>query len=176
MGNGGHILIRGNGNQVCVMRQDSLGLVIMNPIQWRLEGGWRRPPELVNGMSSSTRGIRDNNNWSYIIVLSVRTDHSNCLYYRNIVSLFTLLMSPFWQEDSPCNKEVSFPSCKAQRQSFYKVFTTVIKLPTSPLSPYVEGEGAVERTHITRSSGSSQESHDNWHSVILLCLFELFLT
>ena len=38
--NRGHIyniLIRGNGNQVCVIRQDSPGLVIMNPVQWSLE-------------------------------------------------------------------------------------------------------------------------------------------
>ena len=53
------ILNRGNGNQVCVVRQDSPGLVIMNPVQWHLEGRWRRPPELVNGMGSSTEGIRD---------------------------------------------------------------------------------------------------------------------
>ena len=56
-GNRGHIynlLFKGKGNRVCVIRQDSPGLMIMNPVQWSLESWWCRSPELVNRMSIST--------------------------------------------------------------------------------------------------------------------------
>ena len=73
------ILIRGNVNQGCVIRQDSPGLMIMSPFQWSRESRWRRPPELVNRMSSSTGGrIRDT--YRYSGAKKYLVSHQLCIF------------------------------------------------------------------------------------------------